>query len=201
MAKFILGEKIEMSQVFKDDKVIPTTLIKAGPCFITKILTQEKDKYTAFQVGYGQAKHISKPLKGQLKDLGPFKSIREFRANDISKYKIGDVLKIDQFNPGEKVKITGFSKGKGFQGVVKRWGFHGAPKTHGTKHQGRMPGSIGATAPQRVFKGMKMGGRMGNEQVTVKNLEIIEVRTDQSLIVVKGAVPGRRGTLLKISNI
>lgn len=196
--KFILGEKLEMSQVFKDDEVIPVTKIKAGPCYVTQIKTQEKDGYESIQISFGQKKKINKPQAGHLKRVG--KNLRylvEFR-DDITKYKIGNEIKVDIFKPGDKVKISGFSKGKGFAGVVKRWGFHGQPASHGTKDQIRMPGSIGATAPQRVFKGKRMPGRMGGRRVTVANLEVIEVNLDENLLIVKGAVPGKRGTLLEI---
>ena len=206
--KFILGKKIEMSQMFAENgDVIPVTLIKAGPCLVAQIKNEEKDGYSAVQIGFDKKKKLSKALKGHLKDLGEFKWLREFRISDQSSVisdqesglKRGDKITVDTFKIGDKVKITGISKGKGFQGVVKRHGFHGSPASHGHKDQLRMPGSIGATEPARVFKGKKMPGQMGNEQVTVKNLEIIKIDKDKNLLYIKGAVPGARGSLVEIS--
>jgi large subunit ribosomal protein L3 len=194
--KFILGKKIGMSQVFKDDEVIPVTLIKAGPCFVTQIKTKEKDGYEAIQIGFEKKKpkKVKKTEKGK-----EFKYLKEFKG-DISKYKIGDEIRVDIFKPGEKVTVSGISKGKGFTGVVKRWGFAGMPKTHGTKHDLRHPGSIGPTAPQRVWKGRKMAGRAGNKRVTIKNLEVIEVDPEKNHLVIKGCVPGARNSLLEIKS-
>jgi large subunit ribosomal protein L3 len=194
--KFILGKKIGMSQVFKDDEVIPVTLIKAGPCFVTQIKTKEKDGYEAIQIGFEKKKpkEVKKTEKGK-----EFKYLKEFKG-DISKYKIGDEIRVDIFKPGEKVTVSGISKGKGFTGVVKRWGFAGMPKTHGTKHDLRHPGSIGPTAPQRVWKGRKMAGRAGNKRVTIKNLEVIEVDPEKNHLVIKGCVPGARNSLLEIKS-
>lgn len=196
--KFILGKKIEMSQVFKDDKVIPVTLIEAGPCFVTQIKTKEKDKYNAIQIGFIKKKE--KKIKKTEKGKG-FKYLKEFKDDDISKYKVGQEIRVDIFKIGEKVNVSGISKGKGFAGVVKRWGFKGMPATHGTKHDARHPGSIGATAPQRVLKGKKMAGRMGGKRVTIKNLEVIEVNPEKNLLVLKGAVPGARNSLLEIKSV
>lgn len=202
---FILGKKISMKQIFREtDEVAPATVIQAGPCLITQIKTQDKHSYTAVQIGYGQRKKISKSLKGQLKKLKTKpKWLKEFRVSqdDIKKFKIGDTIDVSVFSVGDKVQITGISKGKGFQGVVRRHGFHGSPASHGHKDQLRMPGSIGATDPARVFKGKKMAGRMGAEQVTVKNLEIIEVNKDKNILMVKGAVPGSRNSLVRIRTI
>jgi large subunit ribosomal protein L3 len=194
--KFILGKKIGMSQVFKDDEVIPVTLIKAGPCFVTQIKTKEKDGYEAIQIGFEKKKpkKVKKTEKGK-----EFKYLKEFKG-DISKYKIGDEIRVDIFKPGEKVTVSGISKGKGFTGVVKRWGFAGMPKTHGTKHDLRHPGSIGPTAPQRVWKGRRMAGRAGNKRVTIKNLEVIEVDPEKNHLVIKGCVPGARNSLLEIKS-
>jgi len=202
---FILGKKLKMSQVFKEDKVIPVTIIQAGPVVVTQIRTQEKDGYEAVQVGFGskKTKNIKKPQLGQFKNLGNFQYLKEFRVQDskIQDFKVGDVLTIAQFKEGEKVKISGLSKGKGFQGVVKRHGFGGGPTTHGQKNRLRAPGSIGNTAPQRVLPGRKMAGRMGGERITIKNLEIIGVDAEKNILMVKGAVPGRKGTLLEIRSI
>ncbi len=197
---FILGKKLKMSQIWKDDKAVPITLVQAGPIMITQIRTKEKDGYSAVQVGFDQTKKkLNKPLKGHLKDLGNFRYLREFRIND-GEYKIGDVLDVGQFNEGDKVKVSGLNKGRGFQGVVKRHGFGGGPKTHGQKNRWRAPGSIGATAPQRVMPGRKMAGRMGQERTTVKNLRIVGVDKEKNILMIKGAVPGMNGTILEIRN-
>jgi large subunit ribosomal protein L3 len=199
--KFILGKKIEMSQVFCDDEVAPVTLIKTGKCRVTQIKTLERDGYQAVQLGFEVKKKLRKPEKGHLKDLGNFRYLREFGVEDgsVGSLKIGDQITVGIFKVGDKVQVIGVSRGKGFQGVVKRHGFHGSPKSHGHKDQLRMPGSIGATEPARVFKGMRMAGRMGGERVTVKNLEIVEIDETQDLLKVKGAVPGARNSLLLIS--
>lgn len=200
--KFILGKKMQMNQVFKDDKVVPVTEIQAGPCLVTQIKTKDKDGYEAVQIGFGKKNKINKPLQGHLKkidnqDIKINRHLKEFKTSG-SGLKIGDLIKVDIFQSGDKVKIIGFSKGRGFQGVVKRHGFHGSPATHGHKDQLRMPGSIGATGPARVFKGQKMPGRMGGEQTTIQNLEVIDVIPEKNLLLVKGAVPGARNSLLEI---
>ena len=196
--KFILGKKIEMSQVFGEKgEIIPVTLIEAGPCYVTQIKTKEKDGYEAAQIAFermSKEKKIKKPQKEK-----PYKHISEFRVK-LQDIKIGDEINISIFSEGEKVKISGISKGKGFQGGVKRWGFHGQSATHGTKHTGRTIGSVGSAFPQRVLKGKKMPGRMGSEKVTIKNLKIVKVDKEKNLLAIKGAVPGKRGTLLKIQD-
>lgn len=198
--KFILGKKIEMTQQFKDNgEVVPVTVVQAGPCVITAVKNQEKDGHSAVQVGYGYAKKINKPLAGHLKNLGQFKHLKEFKVEEIANFKTGDKFDVSIFVPGDKVKVTGVSKGKGFQGVVKRHHFHGAPATHGHKDQERMPGSIGSGGVQRVFKGVRMGGHMGDDQVTVQNLEIASVDAEKNLLYIKGAVPGGRNSFLVIS--
>jgi len=192
--KFILGKKIEMSQMFDEKgKVIPVTLIEAGPCFITEVKTKEKDKYQAIQFGFvKKTKKIKKTEKGK-----EFKYLRESRDGD--NFKKGDEVNVSVFQEGDKVKISGISKGKGFAGGVKRWGFKGKlSATHGTKHEHRTIGSIGSRFPQRVVKGRRMPGRMGSDRTTVKNLKIVKVDKDNNLLMVKGAVPGARGTLLEI---
>ncbi len=193
--KFILGKKIEMSQIF-DEKgnVIPVTLVKAGPCYISQIKTKEKDKYESVQIGFEKIedKKIKKSQKSK-----PYRYLREFQISNF-KFQIGDKIDVSVFQEGDKVKISGISKGKGFAGAVKKWGFHGRPATHGTKHEERTIGSIGSAFPQRVIKGKKMPGRMGSERVTVKNLKIAKIDLENNLIAVKGAIPGRRGTLLEI---
>lgn len=199
--KFILGKKTEMSQIFQDDKVVPVTEIQAGPCLVTQVKSREKDGYQAVQIAFGKKKKISRSLTGHLKDSKAGQEynryLREFRVekNDL---KVGDKITADVFQPDDKVKISGFSKGKGFQGVVKKHGFRGSPASHGHKDQLRMPGSIGSTGPARVFKGRKMPGHMGDARITVKNLRIINVDPEKNTILVKGAVPGPRNGLLEI---
>ncbi len=191
---------MKMSQVWKADKIVPVTLISAGPIVITQVRIKEKDGYEAVQVGFDNTKkRLNKPLQGQLKNLGNFRYLREFRVEG-GDYKIGDVFDVSQFNDGDKVKISGLTKGRGFQGVVKRHGFHGGPKTHGQKNRYRAPGSIGSTAPQRVMKGKRMAGRMGMERRTTKNLEIAGIDKEKNILMVKGAVPGMKGTILEIRN-
>jgi len=202
--KFLLGKKLAMTQIFRDDKVIPVTLIESGPNFVIQIKTKEKDGYVAVQLGFGvkKEKNIKKPQRGHLKKISNLKSqisnlryLKEFRVEN-SELKVGDEIKPDIFAPGDKVNVIAVSKGKGFQGVVKRHGFHGGPKSHGQKDRHRAPGSIGASWPQHVIKGMKMAGRMGGDKVTVKNLEVVEVDKENNLIAIKGAIPGRKGTLV-----
>ncbi len=194
--KFILGKKIEMSQIFKDDKVIPVTLLEAGPCFVTQIKEKDKDGYESLQIGFEtlKPKKIKKPQKEK-----PYRFLREFRDNS-ARYKVGDKIDVSLFQEGDKVKVSGITKGKGFQGAVKRWGFTGRNATHGVKHEHRTLGSVGSSGPQRVFKGRKMPGRMGGKRKTCKNLEIVKIDPKNNLLAVKGAVPGRRGTILEISN-
>lgn len=203
--KFILGKKINMSQIFEEDgRVIPVTILEAGPCKIIQIKTKEKEGYNALQIGFDQKKRISKPLKGHFKGLGSFRYLREFKVEeegDLKKYKIGDEINISIFEKGDRVKITGISKGKGFAGVVKRHGFRGSPASHGTKHTLRAPGSIGATDPGRVFKGKKMAGRMGRKNVTIKGLKVVEIDPKKNLLTLSGAIPGARNSLVEIVSI
>lgn len=198
--KFILGEKIEMSQIFDEDgNVIPITLIQAEPNIVLQTKTKEKDGYGAVQVGFGtkKSKNIKKAQKAHFKELGNFRYVREFRNNDEGLER-GNKIGVSIFQEGDIVKVSGTSKAKGFQGVVKRHGFHGAPASHGTKHALREPGSIGATWPQRVIKGRRMAGRMGGERVTIRNLKITKIDAENNMIAVNGAVPGRRGSLVEI---
>ena len=194
--KFIIAKKIEMSQKFKDNGiVVPVTLLQAGPCFVTQLKTKENDGYDAIQLGFVEDKKPSKPEQGKMKITGKaFKIHREFPMVDSEK-KVGDVVDVSQFVPGEFVAVTGISKGKGFQGVVKRHHFRGGPASHGHKDNLRMPGSIGSGGMQRVFKALRMGG----DQVTVKNLEVVEVDAVSGVIAVKGAVPGAFGSILMLS--
>jgi len=196
--KFILAKKLEMSQVFRPDgTVVPVTLLQAGPCVVTQVKSVENDGYQSVQVGFLPAKRVSKSVEGHLKDLPKLREIREFRIEGDVSMKRGDSIDASVFVLGDKVSVTGTSKGKGFQGVVKRHHFHGSPATHGHKDQLRMPGSSGAGGPQHVFKGVKKPGRMGGDTVTVKNLEVIEIR-DGGVIAVKGAVPGPRNAVLEV---
>ncbi len=212
--KFILGTKIGMSQIF-DEKgnQIPVTLIEAGPCEITQIKTEEprtiaagelrgkKDGYNACQIGFKKIEKknkIKKSMKG--KEYKWLREVRSTKSEDTKNYSVGDKIDVSIFQEGDEVKISGISKGKGFAGVVKKWGFHGRPATHGTKHEERTPGSTGSSVPERVIKGKKMAGRMGSNRVTVKNLKIIKIDKEKNLIAVKGAVPGRKGALLEIKS-
>ena len=197
--KFILGKKIEMSQKFDEDGIVtPVTLVEAGPCKVTQVKTNEKDGYTAVQVGFGLKKKNNKAKSGHLKDLDNFRHLVEFRADLTEDLERGKEVKIDSFEKGDKLAVTGTSKGKGFAGVVKRYGFKGHPATHGHKDQLRMPGSIGSGGIQRVWKGQRMGGRMGGERVTVKNLEVVDIDSKNNIMAIKGAVPGARGSLILI---
>jgi len=200
--KFIIAKKQGMTQRFREDgTVVPVTLLQAEPCTVTQVKTAEKDGYSAVQVGFHTAKekHLAKAQQGHLKASGQLsRYAQEFRVDGDSELKVGDKIEAEQFASGEFVHVTATSKGKGFQGVVKRHGFKGSPATHGHKDQHRMPGSIGAVGPARVFKGTRMGGRMGGDQVTVKNLEIIDVDTAKGVFAIKGAVPGARGAMVII---
>ena len=199
--KFILGKKLEMTQIFKaDGNVIPVTAVLVEQNVITQIKNKEKDGYSAVQVGFGKPKNIKKPQAGHLKDIEQVKTMREFRveAKEVESLKRGDKMGVEIFANGDKVKVTGTSKGKGFQGVVKRHGFHGSPASHGHKDQLRMGGSIGAGGVQRVFKGVGMPGHMGDEQVTISGLEIMDIDAEKNILYIKGAVPGARNGLLLI---
>ena len=197
--KFIIGKKLGMSQIFdKEGNVTPVTLIGASSATAVQIKTKEKDGYDAVQFGVGsrKEKNVKKPQKGHMKDLGFFEILRE--AKGFGGAEKGAKIDLGQFQEGDVVQVSGVSKAKGFQGVVKRHGFHGAPATHGTKHAHREPGSIGPTWPQRVLKGRKMAGRMGGDRITLKNAKIAKVDAENNILAIKGAVPGRRGTLIEI---
>ena len=189
----------------KGNKIVPVTIIEAGPCYVTQIKNKEKDKYEAVQIGFGEAKKNKKPKLGHLEKVKSknekvkinLRWLKEFRVAD-DKYELGQEIKADIFKIGDIVKISGISKGKGFAGVVKRHGFRGAPASHGTKHNLRAPGSIGSSFHEHVLKGKKMAGRMGGERVSVKNLEIADIDLENNLIAVKGAVPGNKGSLVEI---
>lgn len=201
--KGILGKKLGMTQLFKDDKLIPVTLVQAGPCVISDIKTQEKDGYTALQIGYGEIKEnkVNKPIKGHFKrnKLEPKKVLVELRLSDIKEYQVGQSIDASIFNEGDRADITGISKGKGFAGAMKRWNFKGQGASHGAHRVHRAPGSIGSSAtPSRVFPGKKMAGRMGNERVTTRGLEIVNVDAEKNLIAIKGAIPGASGSVVLI---
>lgn len=203
--KFILGEKQNMTQIFDEDgKVHPVTIVNAGPMTVVQVKTKEKDGYNAVQYGYGvrREKNVSKAVLGHTKAQGVFRYLREERLRGDTKASVslGDIVNVSAFVAGDKVEVSGLSKGKGFQGVVKRHGFKGGPRSHGQKHSEREPGSIGGAgrAGGRVAKGMRMAGRMGSDRITVKNLKVIAVDTEKNQIFVEGAVPGRRGTLIEL---
>ncbi len=199
--KQIIGTKGPMSQIFDDSgKVFPVTVVTIPTNVVVGIRTTKKDGYEAVQIGTGsrKEKNINKAQKGQFGEYGSFAHVQEFRLTDPAALALGDTLTTEAFTEGEKVHVTGITKGKGFQGVVKRWNFAGGRRSHGEKHTERAPGSIGATGPQRVLKGLKMGGRMGGDRVTVKNLVVVKVDNEAGVLYIKGALPGRPGTLLEI---
>lgn len=195
--KFILGKKIKMSQMFAENgDIIPVTLIEAGPCFVLNIRNKEKNGYSAIQIGYEKLKN-QKSKKG-------YHYIKEFRLKneqELSTFKEGQEINISQFKKGDKVQVSGTSKGKGFQGGVKRWGFSGRNSTHGTKHENRTLGSVGASQHARVMPHKKMPGRTGSEKIVIKNLEVVKIDSEKNLLAIKGAIPGRRGTLIEIKLI
>ena len=205
MKKGIIGKKIGMTQIF-DEKgnVIPVTVIEAGPCVVAQVKTVETDGYDALQLGFGavKEKHINRPERGHFakSKIENKKHLREFRLESIEGVKVGDEIKADVFQVGEKVDIQGTSKGKGFQGVIKRHGQHRGPMGHGSMYH-RRPGSMGATStPGRVFKGKKLPGHMGRKTITIQNLDVISVDMDKNVILVKGSVPGCKGAILKIKS-
>ncbi len=200
MIQGFLGKKIGMTQIFREDgRVVPVTVIQAGPCVVTQVKTKETDGYEAVQLGYGDVKRRNKPLSGHLKDSRLSRYLREVTADDTSEFEVGQVIGVDIFEAGEIVDIIGRSKGRGFAGVMKRWGFAGGPRTHGQSDRARAPGSIGGgTTPGRVYKGLKMGGHMGNRRITVKGLEVIEVDAERNLLLVKGGIPGAPNSLVQI---
>jgi len=198
--KFILGKKLNMTQIWEGDKVIPVNPVAAGPCYVTQIKTDKQDGYFALQLGFDtkKAKNINKPQRLHLAKSGHdnLKYLKELRLEAPIEAKLGDTVTVATFAKGDLVDATGTSKGKGFQGVVKRWGFHGFRKTHGNKDQERHSGSVGPKGPAHVFKGTKMGGQMGNEQVTTTNLEIADIDIANNIIYVKGALPGAVNSLV-----
>jgi large subunit ribosomal protein L3 len=190
-----------MSQLFKESgQAEPLTVIEAGPCTVIQVKDEVKEGYQAAQLGFGEVKRLNSPERGHLKGLGQFKHLKEFRVNTTEGLEVGQKLDVSLFQTGDLVNITGWSKGKGFAGVVKRHGFAGGPKTHGQSDRHRAPGSIGATSsPGRVFKGIRMAGHMGDRRVTVRNLEVIETDSERNRLLIRGAVPGANGGLLIIN--
>ena len=205
MKKAIIGRKIGMTQIFDENGyVIPVTVIEAGPCTVAQVKTVETDGYNAIQLGFGEIKekHLTKPKKGMFEKskLTPKKYLREFRVEETTEYKVGDELKADVFENGDKLDIQGTTKGKGFQGVIKRHGQHRGPMGHGSMYH-RRPGSMGSTStPGRVFKGKKLPGHMGRTTVTIQNLDVVRVDMDKNVILVKGSVPGPKGAILKVKS-
>jgi large subunit ribosomal protein L3 len=194
----IIGKKLGMTQVFREGgKAEAVTVVEAGPCAVTQIKTAAKEGYNAVQLGFGKAKRLKSPQRGHFKGLGEFRYLREFRVDDIGDIQVN--LDVSVFKEGDLVDVTGCSKGKGFAGVVKRHGFAGGPKTHGQSDRHRHPGSVGATtSPGRVLKGTRMAGRMGNQRVTVRKLEVVKADAERNLLLIKGAVPGAKSGLLLI---
>ncbi len=202
MPKAILGKKIGMTQIYKEDgTAIPVTVIQAGPCSVVQQKTKEVDGYNAIQIGFGEisAKQVNKPLKGHFDKYGvePKKYLQEIRFDDSEMPAVGSEIKADIFAEGDRVDAVGTSKGKGFAGVIKRWNFHRGPMSHGSMYH-RGVGSLGATDPARVFKNRKMPGRLGNERVTISNLEVVRADAEQNLLLLRGAVPGPNGSLVLI---
>jgi large subunit ribosomal protein L3 len=200
MLQGFLGKKIGMTQTFREDgRVVPVTVIQAGPCVVTQVKTKETDGYEAVQLGFGDVKRRNKPESGHLKNSRLSRHLREVATEDTSEFKVGQTIGVDIFEAGEKVDVIGTSKGRGFAGVMKRWNFRGGPQTHGQSDRARAPGSIGGgTTPGKVYKGLKMGGHMGNRRITVKGLEIIEIDTERNLLLVKGGIPGATNSLVQI---
>jgi len=204
MKKGIIGKKIGMTQIFDEKgRAIPVTVIEAGPCVISQKKTAENDGYTSVQMGFGdlKAQKVTKPMKGHFAkaDVAPKKTLREFRFDDPETYKVGDLVKADVFEAGDRVDVTGTSKGKGYAGVIKRWNFQRLKETHGTGPVARHGGSNGPNSdPSRVFPGLKMAGHLGAEQVTVQNLTVAKVDAENNLIAIRGAVPGPNGSIVVI---
>jgi large subunit ribosomal protein L3 len=201
--KGILGAKLGMTQVWDNNKVVPVTVVQAGPCVVTQVRTAETDGYSAIQLAYGaiDPRKVTKPKGGQYAKAGvsPRRHIVELRTTDATEYELGQEVTVETFEPGTTIDVTGKTKGKGFAGVMKRHGFHGLKGSHGVERKHRSPGSIGACAtPGRVFKGVRMAGRMGSQRFTVQNLTVQAVDTENNLLLVKGAVPGPKGALILV---
>jgi large subunit ribosomal protein L3 len=202
--KGILGTKLGMTQIFTDDsRAVPVTVIQAGPCRVTQVKTVETDGYEAVQLAYAEVRRgkATKPMEGHFKAAGaePARHVVEFRTNGASGFSLGQTITVDIFQPGEHADVVGVSKGKGFAGTMKRHGFKGLSASHGTERKHRSPGSVGACAtPSRVFKGTRMAGQMGNERVTVLNLEVVEADAERNMLLLRGAVPGPNGGLVMV---
>ena len=201
MQKGIIGKKIGMTQIFDENgNVIPVTLIEAGPCVVAQKKTGENDGYEAVQLGFIEAKekHVNKPRAGHFAKNGisAKKHLKEFRLDDCAKYNVGDVITVDTFAAGEKVDVTGMTKGHGYSGVVKRWNHHKLRMTHGVGPVHRQPGSMGSIDPARIFKNHKMPGQYGNERVTVQNLKVVKIDSERNILAVKGAIPGAKGGIV-----
>ena len=207
MKKAILGKKIGMTQIFvADGRLVPVTVVEAGPCTVTMVKTQESDGYEAIQVGFDELsenrakKLLNKPEQGHFAKAGvaPARYLREFRMDDISSYNVGDTIKVDVFAEGDKIDVVGTSKGHGYTGTIQRWNMHTGPMSHGSKYH-RGVGSLSANSdPSRVFKNKKMAGQYGGERVTIQNLEIVKVDAERNLIMIKGAIPGANGSLVMV---
>ncbi len=202
----IIGRKIGLTRIFDQyGRNIPVTVIEAGPCYVTQIKTQEKDGYNAVQLGFEETREkvLNKPRLGHLKKSGKaLRTLKEFRDFKADGLETGLEITVDIFKPGDVIAVTGTSKGKGFQGSIRRHGFRGGPKTHGQSDRLRAPGSIGASSsPSRVWKGMKMAGQMGNETVTIRNLQVVEINAEKNLLLVKGSVPGARNGIIRITKL
>lgn len=206
MQKGLIGKKIGMTQLFDESgKVIPVTVIEAGPCAVTQKKTVENDGYAAVQIGFGDMKahRVNKPMKGHFakSDVAPKKTLKEFRLEECDGVNVGDILKADVFAAGDKIDVVGTSKGKGTAGAIKRWNFSRLKETHGTGPNARHAGSLGACSdPSRVFKGKKLAGHLGAEKVTIQNLDVVKVDVENNLIAIKGAIPGPRGGIVVITD-
>lgn len=203
MVNKLFGKKLGMTRVFLDEgETVPATVLKVGPCVVIQKKTREKNGYNAIQLGFQPRKEarINRPLKGHFDAVGKgcFMHLREIRVEDTETFELGQEIKSDMFSVGDRVHVSGLSKGRGFSGVIKRWGFSGGKMTHGSKTH-RIPGSIGSSAaPSRVLKGKKLPGRMGNQRVTIRNLRVVDVRPEMDVVMVKGAVPGSVNSLIEI---
>ena len=202
----IIGKKMGMTQIFDENgKVVPVTVVEAGPCTVVQKKTVESDGYVAVQLGYGDisAKKVSKPAKGHFDkaDVAPKRTLREFRLDDISAMNVGDILKADVFAVGDRIDVVGTSKGKGYAGAIKRWNQHRLRESHGTGPVARHAGSMGScSTPSRVFKGKRLPGHLGAERVTIQNLKVVKVDAENNLIAIKGAIPGPKGSVVCISD-
>jgi large subunit ribosomal protein L3 len=206
MCKGLMGKKLGMTGLFlPDGQYVPVTVIEAGPCVVTQIKTAETDGYNALQLGFGKKKEsrVNKPQKGHFRksDSGAFDYVKEFAVGDPGEYSLGQQITLEMFKIGERVDVIGTTKGRGFAGVMKRHGFHGGRKTHGS-HSHRIPGSVGCSAwPAKIAKGKKMPGRYGNDRQTTRNLEVVDIRSEDNIILIKGAVPGSKSALVTINKL